>query len=540
MTIHLSGVVLACCGSCVAQLIASLTGFGAGIIFQCLWMLLGVMKIPDCGDLKISVGTISFSGVVGSILISINACQNQSTIQWPVVCAIFPSFLLFHWVGVYALAKTDQIILKRSLGVTFICFAIYQLIHRLYNYYKTSRANKLLKLKQQNAAEKQKEVTVNDDLNESEPQVLLELMLQAPSSAEHVATSELQVTLSKETEAGSDPPLLSTTLNEQLSSTYIDINTTALNHSALCNLPLINPAVTKLMKCKLKEFPITKEMANIYDSEEQLSPELMLQNSNILHTDLTGLETTITREPEADLVSALSSTNPITVISINEPCPANVNSDPTVSGHQIPLSAVPFISSGSEVMKFDLHFIGDLQGSSGSKLKWYDTILSAFKQPYTLWGILVGCCGGVLSGAFGTGGPPVMIYFTYIGSSGTQIRNTYTIMTLLLYPNTFLSNFFFDIYKTAYWPFYVFCPLTGVIGYIIGNYYHTRIQTSTIVIILQLLILLSSIPLTNPGISNSYSIVMLVIYIIILLIGLSLLSVLLLKRWKAKQVEQSH
>jgi uncharacterized membrane protein YfcA len=124
-----------------------------------------------------------------------------------------------------------------------------------------------------------------------------------------------------------------------------------------------------------------------------------------------------------------------------------------------------------------------------------------------------------------------MVYFTAIGATGQQIRSTWALVSDIVFPSSFLANLVIGIYRTEFWPLYVSCPAIAIIGTQLGSHYHKRIDTETVVLILQALILLSTVPLTDPGFSDVFSIIMVLIYIVIVTaIGAAVLYFYSLKR----------
>lgn len=113
-------------------------------------------------------------------------------------------------------------------------------------------------------------------------------------------------------------------------------------------------------------------------------------------------------------------------------------------------------------------------------------------------GFFVGCLSGFTSGAFGVGGPPVMIYFTLLALEGTIIRDTYMMVCFLSLPFLIGARFYFEIFRSEDW--FVYLVSAGVVnvGLKLGYMLHPYVNTTIILIILQVFVILSSIPLTKP------------------------------------------
>jgi uncharacterized membrane protein YfcA len=147
---------------------------------------------------------------------------------------------------------------------------------------------------------------------------------------------------------------------------------------------------------------------------------------------------------------------------------------------------------------------------------WRSRLVSWLSSRTTQFALLAGCFGGFLGGAIGSAGPPIMIFFAWSGLSAAEIRSTYIITQDLMFPSNFLSKIVLHIFETQYWPLYTFVPVLSAVGTHYGHKIHQSINTEAVLSILQVLILLSTVELTEPGFSTPYSRVMLLIYLLIL------------------------
>jgi hypothetical protein len=104
---------------------------------------------------------------------------------------------------------------------------------------------------------------------------------------------------------------------------------------------------------------------------------------------------------------------------------------------------------------------------------------------------------GLLTGAFGTGGPPVMVLFAAMKDiSKGQIRGTISAMTLLSMPMRIFVAFFFDVFDFSNeWPLYILAFVMMAVGIHAGKVIHRRMDGTHVRYILAGLVLVSSVTL---------------------------------------------
>jgi len=133
-------------------------------------------------------------------------------------------------------------------------------------------------------------------------------------------------------------------------------------------------------------------------------------------------------------------------------------------------------------------------------------------------GFTIGALSGFLGGAFGIAGPPVMIYFTMLGIEGAAIRDTYLVTCFVSNPFTIATRIAFGVFRLSNWFIYLLSTVVVVVGLRIGYYLHHRINTESILVILQVLIVCASIPLMEPHVyAGGFGPFACVVYAVVLL-----------------------
>lgn len=133
------------------------------------------------------------------------------------------------------------------------------------------------------------------------------------------------------------------------------------------------------------------------------------------------------------------------------------------------------------------------------------------------WGcFFTGCASGFLNGAFKSGGPPMMIFFAFLGLDKASIRSTSNLYSLMLTPLGISSSIVFSIWHAYDWQLYLVAPLSSVIGIAIGNAVHNKISTDILLTVLRIFVLLGSIPLTGLGENSVYGYMIAGVYAILL------------------------
>lgn len=130
-------------------------------------------------------------------------------------------------------------------------------------------------------------------------------------------------------------------------------------------------------------------------------------------------------------------------------------------------------------------------------------------------GLIAGIFAGFLNGSFGTGGPPLMIFFTYIPDlEKDQIRATTSFQNLLLVPVRIASCFAYDIYTSSDWPLYLASPFISVSGLYFGSLLQKRVNRDQVAQALMLLVFLAALNLSGVTQADVYSYVILAVFIV--------------------------
>lgn len=164
------------------------------------------------------------------------------------------------------------------------------------------------------------------------------------------------------------------------------------------------------------------------------------------------------------------------------------------------------------------------------------TCTKFFTTPIYPLGFLAGCTSGFMAGAFGTGGPPMMVYFSFMPSLGkSEIRTIPMMSALIRSPISIISGVVFGVFQLELWLHYVLGVAGVLAGAWMGNALHTRVDRAAVVLCLQLFLFLSSVALTNPGTDSVPGLVLLVIYIVC---GVFLVFLVIITRYQTASAKK--
>jgi len=130
-------------------------------------------------------------------------------------------------------------------------------------------------------------------------------------------------------------------------------------------------------------------------------------------------------------------------------------------------------------------------------------------------GFVAGLLAGFLNGSFGTGGPPLMIFYTYIEDlQKEQIRATTSYQGIISLPIRIASCIAYGIYDGSDWPIYLTCPFMSAVGLYFGELLHRRVNRDQVAQALMFLVFLSALNLSGVGDGTPFGYVMLVAFIL--------------------------
>ncbi len=127
---------------------------------------------------------------------------------------------------------------------------------------------------------------------------------------------------------------------------------------------------------------------------------------------------------------------------------------------------------------------------------------------------LVGCLAGLIGGFSGAWGPPVMIFYSYTTLTKEEIRGTNAITSAISLPVNFGSALYYGAFRNDAWPAYVQAPILITIFTYVGVRLQTRVDTPTVLLALQGLILLGSLSMSTPADGSVYGWITLALYIV--------------------------
>ncbi len=146
---------------------------------------------------------------------------------------------------------------------------------------------------------------------------------------------------------------------------------------------------------------------------------------------------------------------------------------------------------------------------------WWPVIVDRVKndKKVAIGGLIAGCLSGFTAGAFGIGGPPVMIYFALLELEGTIIRDTYMLVCTLSLPFLVGARLYFGVFQLGDWFLYLISTIMVLLGLKLGYIIHPKVNTAVILVFLQGFVLLSSIPLTKPLEGGGFGYFIFIVYI---------------------------
>jgi uncharacterized membrane protein YfcA len=134
------------------------------------------------------------------------------------------------------------------------------------------------------------------------------------------------------------------------------------------------------------------------------------------------------------------------------------------------------------------------------------------------WALLAGSAAGFLGGCFGTNGPPIMLFFSVIPISKGEIRGTFAWNTIFLEVPKAITLLAFGIFRADQWPIYLLMPPLSIFGTWLGGLAHHQVDVNVVMMVLQGLILLSTVALCDAFDGSVFGDFMLAIYFAIAMV----------------------
>ena len=144
-----------------------------------------------------------------------------------------------------------------------------------------------------------------------------------------------------------------------------------------------------------------------------------------------------------------------------------------------------------------------------------DQAVGVLKDPTSWAAILVGSASGFLKGAFGTSGPPWMLFYAALGFNKQQVRSTFSLQNVLSLPISITTAIALGIWRTDRIANLLASPVMAAIGLFVGNKMHEKIDSATVLTMLNVFVLAGSVPLLGTGDGSIFGFVTLGVYIVI-------------------------
>ena len=100
-----------------------------------------------------------------------------------------------------------------------------------------------------------------------------------------------------------------------------------------------------------------------------------------------------------------------------------------------------------------------------------------------------------------------MILYSVLGLSGSEIRATSMATSIFSQTILLISCLLFGVIELSLWKLYATSICVVLFGTSLGNTIHHQVNTAQIILVLQLLILLSTLPLLQPNTRTVFGII---------------------------------
>lgn len=447
-----------------ASFVSGLTGFGNAIIFQTLWAILGQSGLEGAGDLKEGVAIVFLCSLTIGILLGRHSLRTGE-VKWDIVTGLVPGSLIFNFVGTAALATLNQAALKKGLGMLFLIFACWQLYLKCKTVWSAKKAQHWEWLMEYDQRIQQKTKTTTNPMTPL------------------ITSIEVQ-------------PTHDTVPNEPVATFLKPVSSITLSvpHEGECEWPATaTPSTVATIAPSLQDYsPMPSHIAGA-TVESQLS----------VHSTSTYAPT------------------PLTVASIElievAPEPSTLPPSPVLS----PAANLPLSDCGIN----PLAIASPSSTTSLSPSLWWSYLKDLSHQRQFQAALGVGAVAGFLGGCFGTNGPPIMAFFSMITITKGEIRGTFAWTSMILIVPELISLLVFNIFNSNDWLIYILLPPFTLFGTWLGNLAHHAVDVNVVMMILQFLVLLSTVALCGAFDGSPFALMMLVIYmaIIILIVGFIIL-----------------
>jgi hypothetical protein len=144
---------------------------------------------------------------------------------------------------------------------------------------------------------------------------------------------------------------------------------------------------------------------------------------------------------------------------------------------------------------------------------------------------LAGFASGFLNGLFGTGGPPILMLFACIRIGKGEVRGTSVWSGLLRILPAGISLLAFGLFQAEDLPIYLLLPIFCVAGTAAGSKAHAHVDVQVVMLVMQGLVLLSTISLTDAMDGGPFAHLMLVLYALVAAAGVAFAVFLATMHW---------
>jgi len=418
--------------------VAGLTGMGQAIVYQTIWSVLGSFNVHGAGDLKAGVAISFLMGGITAVALTTRALYLAGgDIRWDIVIGMFPGSVICSFLGVAALTSLDQDGLKKTLGCIFMSFSCWQLYTSFRNHWrKEAEAREAIEQWAKERKERKTRLNGNGDANERIGDALVD-------------------------------PTANVDLEVQASTTPAPEH----NGIEMQSLAASSPPDGDVPR------PMENGTGMADDSSSHSHPDAQPQSQS----------TSLVADSSSDAGQAEGAV----ILPVNGFVTANGMS-PLVEDETADVDQPPSFPPGTTVKS------PSSPSSSSSRVRRFMVWLSALmKTRLFLYALGVGALSGFLGGCFGTNGPPVILFFTFIGANKSEVRDTYNAFSLLTLPFRLISMLVFPVFKEQQWPVYLLSVPATLSGNLVGNWAHHRVNAQLVQIALQSFVLLASLSLVD-------------------------------------------
>ena len=458
------------------------------VIFQMCWSVMESWGVSGAGELKAGVA-ISYLMNPVNIAYLAPTVLKVGAVRWELVLAFSPGTIFFGFVGTAALSTLNQGGLKKGLGLLFFVFALWQLTLKLRAIKKGKEEVHKQFLESVSEAQRSRVKMKADMIRGASP---LATINGKAAAAHHAASSP-------------SPATAPQSQSQQASAAPAD-----------------HPAPTLQLLDSPHDFPSVDHRDDEDVGVDLLKPGVSSSGSISAGGGGGGAAGTVpagpatSHQPYVQLVQIESGgsaghgangaplSSPLSSPNGFAPSTALGAASPVLSPVTLPASRPRPPSTPPRPLR------------CGSFWGW---LWSWSHHSVFLGALGAGMASGFLQGLFGTGGPPIIFFFSLVDITKADIRGTSIWSNMVQLLPRFIFMLYFGIFDfPALWPLYLCTIPSTLLGTYCGNAVFKYVDVNAVLMVLQGLVLISTISLTNATDGSVFGDIMLCIYMVLVVL----------------------